>query len=62
MKNLTKKKILIIEDDRSLQDALTEMLKREGYKVINAFDGEEGLQKAEKDLPDLILLDIILPR
>lgn len=58
----SKKKILIIEDDRSLQTALVEALTQEGYETASAFDGEEGVQKAGAETPDLILLDIILPR
>jgi DNA-binding response OmpR family regulator len=57
-----KRKILIIEDDKSLQNALVEMLTQEKYETISAFDGEEGLQKAKDEKPDLILLDIILPK
>jgi len=57
-----KKKILIIEDDRSLQNALVEMAVREGYDVSSAFDGEEGLKKTAEFKPDLVLLDIILPK
>lgn len=57
-----KKKILIIEDDRSLQNVLVEMITREGYEPASAFDGEEGIQKISEFRPDLILLDIILPK
>ena len=60
--NDLKKKILIIEDDRSLQNALVEIMGRAGYQVASAFDGEEGLQKIAAGKPDLILLDIILPK
>ncbi|MBI4225193.1 MAG: response regulator [Candidatus Sungbacteria bacterium] len=56
------KKILIVEDDRSLQSALTEMLEKHQYAAVSAFDGEAGLAAAEKEKPDLILLDIILPK
>ncbi len=58
----SKKRILVIEDDRSLQSALTEMVGQAGYEVSSALDGEEGLQKAIEIKPDLILLDIILPK
>lgn len=57
-----KKRILIIEDDRSLQSALVEMFSQEDFEALSALDGEEGLQKALKEKPDLILLDIILPK
>ena len=62
MDSLQGKKILIVEDDRSLQAALVEALKQEGCETVSAFDGEEGLEKFEKEKPDLILLDIILPK
>jgi DNA-binding response OmpR family regulator len=62
MENLQKKKILIVEDDRSLQNALVEMLGQENYDIISAFDGEEGLQKFAAEKPNLVLLDIILPK
>ncbi len=62
MDNPPKKKILIIEDDRALQNALVEVLTHEGYEPVSAFDGQEGLEKAGAENPDLILLDIILPK
>ncbi|MFA5871822.1 MAG: response regulator [Parcubacteria group bacterium] len=62
MSDANKKKILIVEDDRALQNALLEMLGQEGYELIPAVDGEEGLAKAASEKPDLILLDIILPK
>jgi DNA-binding response OmpR family regulator len=60
--NNKKKKILVIEDDRALQTALIEALVQEGYETTSAFDGEEGLKKVEEEKPDLILLDLILPK
>jgi two-component system phosphate regulon response regulator PhoB len=54
-------KILVIEDERGLTDLLEYNLKREGYEPIVAHDGQEGLRKAQTLLPDLILLDIMLP-
>ncbi|TSA44739.1 response regulator, partial [bacterium] len=62
MSEEAKRKILIIEDDKSLQNALAEMLTQEKYEIISAFDGEEGLQKLKEENPDLVLLDIILPK
>ena len=58
------KKILIIEiveDDIAISTALTDNLTKDGFEVIRAKDGEEGLAIALKDHPDLILLDIQLP-
>jgi len=54
-------RILIIEDERALTDVLTYNLRREGYDTILAHDGQEGLRKAQTLLPDLILLDLMLP-
>lgn len=54
-------RILIIEDERGLTDVLEYNLKREGYETIVAHDGQTGLLKAQTQLPDLILLDIMLP-
>ena len=55
------KKILIIEDDKFLGELISQKLSREGYAVSNAVDGESGVKKAETEVPDLILLDLILP-
>jgi two-component system alkaline phosphatase synthesis response regulator PhoP len=57
-----KEKILIIEDERELINGLRLNLEFEGYEVISAEDGEAGLERALKDAPDLILLDIMLPK
>lgn len=54
-------RILIIEDERDLVGVLTFNLQREGFETIVAHDGAEGLRKAQTLLPDLILLDIMLP-
>jgi len=62
MPDQEKKKILVIEDDRSLQNALVEIITQEGFESESALDGEEGLAKAKTFGPDLILLDIILPK
>ena len=56
------KKILIVEDEATLNKALTEFLTSEGFEALSALDGEIGLEMAKKDNPDLILLDIILPK
>jgi two-component system, OmpR family, alkaline phosphatase synthesis response regulator PhoP len=57
-----KKKILIAEDDSMLRNIMVEKLTKEGFEVIPAEDGEEALQKALSLLPDLILLDILMPK
>ena len=56
------KKILFIEDESALQKTFGEVLKQEGYEMIPALDGEIGLRLAKSEKPDLILLDLILPR
>ncbi len=57
----TRLRVLVIEDERDLVDVLSYNLQREGYETIVAHDGQEGLRKAQTHLPDLILLDIMLP-
>ncbi|MCL0091960.1 response regulator transcription factor [Dehalococcoidales bacterium] len=54
-------KVLIIEDDRTLLDVLRYNLSKEGYHVVTAIDGVQGLEVARSDHPDLIILDIMLP-
>lgn len=54
-------KILIIEDDNFLRDLISRKLIKEGFDVIEALDGEEGIRKVKEKKPDLILLDLILP-
>ena len=56
------KKILFVEDEMRLQEALGAKLKAEGYEMFTAMDGKTGLEIAEKEKPDLILLDLILPK
>ena len=58
---MTKKRILIIDDEQQVISALQKKLGEEGFDVLTASDGKEGLEKALKDNPDLILLDLILP-
>ena len=55
------KKILIVEDDKFLRDLIVKKLTKEGYDVLSAVNGEEGLKKAKEEHPDLMLLDLILP-
>lgn len=55
-------KILIVEDDRNLLDTLKYNLRKEGYDVIAAKDGVEALDAARREKPDLIILDIMLPK
>lgn len=55
-------KVLIIEDEVSLLDVLQKKLEKEGYQVFAAYDGEEGLRQMEAVKPDVVLLDIVMPR
>lgn len=55
------KKILIIEDDISIQNVIKELLENEGYTISNAYSGTEALLLLEKEKYDLILLDLMLP-
>lgn len=56
------KKILFIEDESALQKTFGDILGQEGYEMISALDGETGLKLAKHKKPDLILLDLILPK
>ncbi len=55
-------KILVVEDDRNLQDTLKYNLAKEGYSVSAASDGDEALEAARREKPDLIILDVMLPK
>lgn len=56
------KLVLIIDDDDGVRDLLTFLVKKEGFRADVAVDGEDGFQKAERLKPDLILLDLMMPR
>ncbi len=58
---MARTRILVIEDERGLTEPLVYNLQREGYEAIVAHDGQEGLRKAQTLLPDLIILDLMLP-
>jgi two-component system OmpR family response regulator len=55
-------RILIVEDDRNLLDTLKYKLRKEGYSTVTAVDGDEALYVARREKPDLIILDIMLPK
>src|SRR6185436_8156441 len=57
-----KTKILIVEDEEILLTALSEELKQEGFEVVGAKDGIEGVEKTASEKPDLVLLDLVMPR
>ncbi|MDR2650499.1 MAG: response regulator transcription factor [Clostridiales bacterium] len=55
-------KILVVDDEKSIVDIISYNLKKEGYEVITAYDGQQGLKIAMAEAPDLILLDIMMPK
>lgn len=56
------KKILIADDEQNIVISLEFLMKREGFSVCIASDGQEALDKARSELPDLVLLDVMMPR
>ena len=58
----TQKTVLIVEDEKNIVDILRFNLQREGYRTLEAYDGESGLAQAVSANPDLILLDVMLPK
>ena len=58
----TQKTVLIVEDEKNIVDILRFNLQREGYQTLEAYDGESGLALAVSSNPDLILLDVMLPK
>jgi two-component system phosphate regulon response regulator PhoB len=58
---MTKARILLVEDDRPLADVLAYNLKQAGYEVLIALDGQDGLTQAQIKLPDMVILDVMLP-
>jgi len=55
-------KLLVVDDEKPIADILKFTLEKEGYQVVCAYDGEEALQLVDHEKPDLILLDVMLPR
>ncbi|MDP2943945.1 MAG: response regulator [Candidatus Omnitrophota bacterium] len=55
-------KLLVVDDDRAIVEMLKQKLLEEGYEVVVAFDGEEALLKLKEDNPDVILLDLMMPK
>jgi DNA-binding response OmpR family regulator len=56
-----KKRILVVDDEKDLIEVLTLRLEANGYEVVSAYDGQDGLDKAKREKPDLIILDLMLP-
>jgi DNA-binding response OmpR family regulator len=59
---IMKNKILFVDDDEGLRDLYKEELEEEGYEVLTAKNGKEGLENLEKEKPDLVVLDIVMPK
>ena len=55
-------KILVVDDDNNLAEFFSEGLIKEGYEVAVANDGEEALEKVEKEKPDIVILDLMMPK
>ena len=55
------KKILVVDDSPTEHHVLVDLLTKNGYQVITAESGEEGVEKAKKELPDLVLMDVVMP-
>lgn len=56
------KRILIVDDEKDIADTLKFRLEASGYEVITSYDGQDGLNKAKTGSPDLIILDLMLPK
>ena len=59
---MAKKRLLVVDDEEELVQALKIRLGVSGYDVLTASDGQEGLERARKENPDLIILDLMLPK
>ena len=57
-----KEKILVVDDQAQNVELIQELLESDGYEVSTAYDGEEAVKKAHKEIPDLLLLDIMMPK
>ena len=60
--SFSKKKVLIIEDEKILMEMYSERLKEAGFEVVGVTEAKHGLEAVKKEKPDLVLLDILLPR
>ncbi len=56
------KKVLIVDDERDIVETLKFMLEADGINCLTAFDGEEALNIAKKEMPDLVILDVMMPK
>jgi DNA-binding response OmpR family regulator len=58
---MVKSKVLVVEDDRSLAEVLRYNLEQAGYQVLVAHDGQDGIAQAQAKLPEIVVLDLMLP-
>jgi DNA-binding response OmpR family regulator len=58
----TKKTVLLVDDDREILSAVQTVLSKRGYRVVTATDGNMGLSQAERERPDLVIVDMMMPR
>jgi DNA-binding response OmpR family regulator len=58
----TKKRILLVDDDREIVESMRIALESSGYEILVARDGNQGLAMAERDNPDLVILDMMMPK
>lgn len=56
------KKVMVVDDDMTLHEMYVERLKTAGYTVVSAYDGEEAINKITSEMPDIILLDVMMPK
>ena len=54
--------VLVVDDERTIADVVARYLEREGYRAVVARDGEEALAVAERERPDIVVLDVMLPK
>jgi CheY-like chemotaxis protein len=59
--NAESKRLLVVDDDPSMRESLEELLRNQGYRVLTAPDGEEGLRVVHDESPDLVILDVAMP-
>ncbi|MCE5239824.1 response regulator [bacterium] len=59
---MDKKRILVVDDERHIVRLVQVNLERAGYEVLTAFDGVEALEKVKNEMPDMVVLDVMMPR
>ena len=58
----SRKKILIVDDEEGIREVLSASLEHRDYDILTAVDGQDGLEQAQQNIPDLILLDVVMPK